>query len=200
MEILEDDNNCCNPHSIVAEFYDKILGYVIKRVNDIEVAKDITQEVVGRLIEAYDKKIEIENIKAWLFRVAKNLIIDRYRKDDYLNFVDTNLDSENSDNDVSLSAEDFIISMIDILPNDYKVPLYMSDIENKKHAEIAKELNLSVSAVKMRCQRARKKLHELFLECCDIQYTENGSFASCTIKASCDILLREEEKLNKKKE
>ncbi len=192
------NNECCDPHQIVSDFYDKIYGYVIKNIHDKEVAKDITQDVMGRLMSAYDNQVEINNVRAWLFKVTRNVIADRYRKKDVLDNVDSKHIPEPELNDEpNLSAEDFIIPMINLLPEKYRVPLYMSDIENIKQSEIAEKLNLSLSATKMRCQRARKKLHELFFQCCDIKYTENGSFAYCTIKSSCDILLDEEEKMNR---
>lgn len=199
---MTKDNNkteCCNPHNIVSDFYDKILGYVIKKVNDIDIAKDITQEVMGRMIDAYDKQLQVNNIKAWLFQVTRNIIADRYRRKDFLNYVDTEIESSAEDEIPAITAEDFIVPMIKLLPDEYSVPLYMSDIDNMKQSEIAEKLNLSLSATKMRCQRARKKLHELFLECCDIEYTESGAFAHCTIKASCDELHNIEKDINKKR-
>ena len=193
------ESECCIPHQIVTEFSDKILGYIVKRVNDVEAAKDITQEVMGRLIDAYDKQLPIDNVQAWLFQVTRNIIADRYRKKDVLNYADTDVDIPNESEEFNLTAEDFIIPMIKLLPEEHSIPLMMSDIENLKQSDIAEKLNLSLSATKMRCQRGRKKLYELFIECCDIKYTENGSFAHCTFKPSCDVLIKEEENLNRNK-
>jgi hypothetical protein len=40
----------------------------------------------------------------------------------------------------------------------------------------------------MRIQRGRKKLYDLFIECCDIEYTKDGAFLDCTIKDKCTPL------------
>lgn len=194
-----DKNQCCNIHSVVSDVYDKILGYVINKTNNKELALDITQDVMGRLIDAYNKNTKITNVKAWLFQVTRNAIADKYRKTDKLEFKSIEEQTPSADSEFNIMTEDFIIPMIKLLPEKYSFALYMSDIQNMKHADIAVKLNLSLSATKMRCQRARKKLHELFLECCDIHYTPKGAFASCTIKTTCTPLLQEEEKLNKKK-
>lgn len=190
------NKKCCNPHQIVSDFYEKILGYVIKQVNEENEAKDITQEVMGRLIDAYQKQTPINNVRAWLFQVTRNIITDKYRKKDVLHQAD---DFEETDfideEESSIGPEDFILPMIKLLPEEYSKPLYLSDIKRMKQADIAKDLKLSVSATKMRCQRGRKKLHELFLHCCDIEYGADGSFANCTIKQSCDVLLKEGDKL-----
>ncbi len=188
---------CCDPHEVVSDFYDKILGYVNKKVSDREEAKDITQEVMGRMIDAYDKHVAVSNVKAWLYQVTRNVIADRYRKKDLMKTVEPEGEYE-AESVPDISAEDFIIPMINLLPEEYRTPLYLSDIDSLKQSEIAERMNLSLSATKMRIQRARKKLHEMFLECCDIQYTESGSFAHCTIKSSCDVLLKEEDKLKRK--
>lgn len=191
----EKKATCCNLEQIVSDFYGKIWRYVIKKVNNEDIASDITQEVMARMIDAYNKNILIKNIGAWLFRVTNNVISDYYRRKDLIlyeeNKVDLSIEKENSE----LSAEDFIVPMLKLLPEKYRIPLYMSDIKNIKQAEIADKLNLSLSAVKMRCQRGRLKLHQLFQECCDIEYTKNGTFSRCTIKSTCHTLLKEKEKM-----
>lgn len=199
MKEKNKQQECCNTNSIVTEFYDKILGYVIKQINNIEVAQDITQEVMGRLIEAYNKDVAISNTKAWLFQVTRNIIADRYRKEEILQFEEESVETQEAESDFELMTEDFIIPMIKLLPKEYATPLLLSDIDNLEQAEVATKLNLSLSATKMRVQRARKKLYELFLECCEITYAEDGSFAHCTIKNHCTPLLDEEKNLNRRK-
>ncbi|MCT4672219.1 MAG: sigma-70 family RNA polymerase sigma factor [Prolixibacteraceae bacterium] len=188
---------CCNPQHVTIEFYDKIYGYVLKQVQSEEVAKDITQEVMGRMVDAYNNEKNVLNIRAWLFQVTRNIIVDRYRKDEIIQFEDELSQTKEAENDFELMAEDFIIPMIKLLPKEYATPLQLSDIDNLKQSEVATILNLSLSATKMRIQRARKKLYELFLECCDITYTEDGSFAHCSIKSHCSPLLEEEKKMKK---
>ena len=78
--------------------------------------------------------------------------------------------------------------MIQLLPKDYANPLMLSDIDKIPQKEIAKQLNLELSATKMRIQRARTKLRSLFVECCHLEYDKQGNFTGCSIKASCDPL------------
>ncbi|MCT4615309.1 MAG: sigma-70 family RNA polymerase sigma factor [Marinifilaceae bacterium] len=195
---MKKTNECCDKNKIVSEFYDQIFGYIIKRINNREKAQDITQEVMGRFIEAYNKNTPVKNIKAWLFQVTRNIIIDKYRKMDNLEFDNDKTDDISSEEEFKFEAEDYIIPMIKLLPKEYGLPLLMSDIEKRKQSEIAEKLNISLSATKMRCQRARKMLYNLFLECCNIEYTENGEFAYCTIKDSCKTLSSIEKEFNKK--
>lgn len=179
---------CCNVHKIISDFYSEILFFVKSKIKDSQKAEDITQEVMGRLIDAYNKQIRLNNIKAWLYKVTNNIITDNYRIIDIIEYSDQKLDVENTQHKFELKPEDFILTMIKCLPKEYSLPLIYSDIEKMKHKEIANKMDLSLSNVKVRIQRARKKLYDLFLECCDIEYSSDGNFMDCTIKKSCTDL------------
>jgi RNA polymerase sigma factor (sigma-70 family) len=55
-------------------------SFIRQRVPDPEEAEDILQDVFFELVEAYRLPEPIEQVGAWLFRVARNRIIDRFRK------------------------------------------------------------------------------------------------------------------------
>jgi RNA polymerase sigma factor (sigma-70 family) len=57
----------------------RLRNYIRKHVLDREAAEDILQEVFCELVEAYRLVKPIEQVSAWLFRVAKNRIVDRFR-------------------------------------------------------------------------------------------------------------------------
>jgi RNA polymerase sigma factor (sigma-70 family) len=57
----------------------RLRNYIRKQVLDPDAAEDILQDVFSELIEAYRLLKPIEQVSAWLFRVAKNRIIDRFR-------------------------------------------------------------------------------------------------------------------------
>ena len=57
----------------------RLRDYIRKHVVDLEAAEDILQEVFVELVEAYRLVKPIEQVSGWLFRVAKNRIIDRFR-------------------------------------------------------------------------------------------------------------------------
>jgi len=178
---------CCNIGDIVQEFYTYLKAYVIKKVGDEHVAEDIVQDVMLKLVESHEKSTEIENIKAWLFQVSRNTIYDYYKKSRIELEVGESLE-EDDDPFSKIVVSDYIIPMIKLLPTEYGRPLMLSDIDNIPQKDIAKHLGLGVSATKMRIQRGRKKLHNLFIECCNIEYDKNGNFIGCTIKNSCEPL------------
>lgn len=193
-------NTTNNIADTVKEFYGYLKGYVIKKVGDPLLAEDLTQEVMYRLAKAHDENRDIKNVKAWLFQTTRHVIADHYRAQEKNPVVDTRKEvrepaahSETYRFDeefVSISDADFILPIIKLLPKDYSKPLIMSDLENIPQKEIAKHLNLGLSATKMRIKRAREKLHRLFVECCEIEYDSRGEFAGCTIKDHCAPLMK----------
>ena len=58
----------------------RLRNFIRRRVADEADVEDILQEVFSELFEAYRLLQPIEQVGAWLFRVAKNRITDRYRK------------------------------------------------------------------------------------------------------------------------
>jgi RNA polymerase sigma factor (sigma-70 family) len=58
----------------------RLRNFIRKRVPDTADAEDILQEVFYELVEAYRLLKPIEQVGAWLFRVARNRITDRFRK------------------------------------------------------------------------------------------------------------------------
>ena len=55
-------------------------NFILRRVSDKTEAEDILQDVFHEFIQAYRLPAPIEQASAWLFRVARNRIIDRFRK------------------------------------------------------------------------------------------------------------------------
>lgn len=181
------ETECCDLNQIINDFYNHLKKYLTRKIKNNELAEDIVQEVMLKVVCAHQKNLQIKNLKAWLYQIARNTLIDYYRKnakiiqenDDHLKDSLYYLQEE------SFSPIDYLIPMIKFLPEKYGIPLMMSDIDNISQLDIAKKLNLSLSATKMRIQRARKMLYNLFIECCDIEYTKRGDFSHCEIKENC---------------
>src|SRR5258708_39065460 len=58
----------------------RLRNFIRKRVADRGDAEDILQEVFAELLEAYRLMKPVEQVGAWLFRVARNRITDLFRK------------------------------------------------------------------------------------------------------------------------
>ena len=58
----------------------RLASFIRRRVPDASEAEDILQDVFYEFVQAYRLPEPIEQVGAWLFRVARNRIIDRFRK------------------------------------------------------------------------------------------------------------------------
>jgi RNA polymerase sigma factor (sigma-70 family) len=58
----------------------RLLSFIRRRVADAAEAEDILQEALYELVSAYRLMQPVEQVGAWLMRVARNRIIDRFRK------------------------------------------------------------------------------------------------------------------------
>jgi RNA polymerase sigma-70 factor (ECF subfamily) len=175
---------------IFNEIWDKhkshLLNFIKTKISDEHIADDILQEVSIKLHDNLSRKKEIRNYKNWLFQVARNTIIDYYRKNKKhteitINEVETSPDTSACVCDLST----FIIK--NYLPKEYSKALYLSDIEQKPQQEIAKILNLSLPATKSRIQRARKKLKNVVSDCMDVSLNKKGQISDFELKNNCEI-------------
>lgn len=190
-----------NVTNTVQEFYSHLKNFITKKVSNPHIAEDLTQEVMYRLAKANEENKEIRNVKAWLFQTARHVIADHYREN-YRNPIAKTQSEfpalQSEEGEMAISSEvDFLIPMIKLLPDTYSRPLLMSDIQDIPQKEIAKRMGLGLSATKMRVQRGRKKLRDLFTSCCDIEFDANGDFVRCTIKGHCKPLLELRKELRK---
>ncbi len=95
----------------VARDESRLRNFIRNRVADAGDAEDILQDVFYELIEAYRMMKPIEQVSAWLFRVARNRIIDRFRRRKSESIHDSILRAPVFD------AEEDAFSLEDLLPS-----------------------------------------------------------------------------------
>ncbi|HXW15525.1 MAG TPA: RNA polymerase sigma factor [Terriglobia bacterium] len=79
IKIMTDEQNHRIAETVERE-QTRLRNFIRKRVLDESEAEDILQEVFYELVQAYRLMKPVEQVGAWLFRVARNRIIDRFRK------------------------------------------------------------------------------------------------------------------------
>jgi RNA polymerase sigma factor (sigma-70 family) len=83
--------------SVVRRERGRLLAFIRKRVADAGEAEDVLQEAFYELVAAYRLMQPIEQVGAWLIRVARNRIIDRFRKRRPQLLADIAADEEETD-------------------------------------------------------------------------------------------------------
>ncbi len=154
-------------------YIEKIYRFVYFKVSSREEAEDITSETFlkawGYLIENGNSK-EVKNFAGFIYRVARNLIIDFYRKRGARQEV--NLDPEmeiaiddKRFNQVAVNQElEKVLKTLKKLKQEYQEIVLLKYVEEMSVGEIAEILGKSNLNVRVTLHRAGKKLKELYGE------------------------------------
>lgn len=161
----------------IQQLYNPLFLYIKKRVNNQEDAEDLTQEVFFKLSKSDSSKPE--NIKSWVYTIAKNAITDYYRKKKVLTEDVDNVefvDEEEEDNKEAVNGlSSCVVSFINQLPEEYRSIMILSELENMPQKEIAETLGMNYTTVRSKVQRGRRKLKDVFTDCCTVLQGGKGS-------------------------
>lgn len=101
------------------------------------------------------------SFEGWMKRITVNTVLQKYRKEEYMNVVSENLEEEvevDSDyTDISLQT---LLQYIQELPNKYRLTFNMYVLDGYSHKEISQELGTSTGTSKSNLARARMILKE----------------------------------------
>ena len=165
-----------------AETLDRLTAFVAARVGDRETAADITQDVIVRSI-ASGALEHVDDPAAWLYRSARNAVIDHYRTrrthvsdDDLENWPELTV-SGNQPNDATRALAHCLRPLLEQLPPSARDALISVDLDGTTHRKAAETLGISVSGMKSRVQRARRDLKELLEQCCTVEVDNRGAVA-----------------------
>jgi RNA polymerase sigma-70 factor (ECF subfamily) len=149
------------------KYLDEIYRFSYLGVGDSWEAEDITENVFLKTWEQlpiiYSQDSEIDNFRAWLYRIARNLIIDYIRSKKPVN-LDYDISTEEtspenifSDNHMSKRLTKAIMQLE---PN-YRQIIVLRFINQLSHGEAAKIMKLGYSNVRVLQHRALKKLRAI---------------------------------------
>jgi len=163
----------------------RLLRFIQKRVEDQGDAEDILQDVFYELTEAYRLMQPVEQVGAWLYRVARNRIVDRFRKkrpetfselagetpgEGALRFEDL-LPSPNAGPD-ALYARSVLLDELDDaleeLSPDQREVFIAQEIEGRSFRELSQETGLNINTLVSRKHYAilhlRRRLRAIYEE------------------------------------
>lgn len=177
--------------TIWENYRDNIKAFLHSKVSSPEDVDDLLQEIVIKTYKSLDTLNSASSIKPWLFQIARNTIIDFYRKKGRLNEAlqdEFHLNEEDLDTQTELArcVEPFIQN----LPSENAALLTAIDIEGQSQKEYASNSDISYSTLKSRVQKSRKLLRKLFDDCCHMSFDQFGNIIeyapkSGSCKSSC---------------
>lgn len=148
---------------------DSLFRFVFFRVNDREAALDLVQESFVKLWEVLSSGRDIDNARAFLFRIASNKVIDRYRKVKEYSLDLLAEEGFDASLEAAVSIEEGIdmkeaMKVLETLPEKYREAVWLRNVEEWAVKDIAKHLGESENAVSVRIHRGiamwRKKIRD----------------------------------------
>ena len=145
------------------ELADKLFNHCFFKVSHREAAKDLVQETFTKSWKHIASGKEVLNLKAFLYKVANNLVIDHYRRS-----KDVSLDalredgfdhSINGGEEIVVAAEHSrVLSVLKKLPKAHREIIVWRFVDGLTPKDIAEISGISENAVSVRLNRAMKKL------------------------------------------
>ncbi len=164
---------------LVGRYRNQITSYIYRMTNDYETAVDLAQETFVRIYCARDRYQRSYAFSTYIYRIATNLAISELRKRKRRRLVSlTGLFQTRGDGAeprefnpadarplqdtelVEAERHAAVARAITTLPEKYRAPLVLRDVEGKTYEEIARILQTSEGTVKSRISRARSFLRE----------------------------------------
>ena len=165
-----------NTQDIWGSLKEPLFYFILKRVKDEEISKDILQEVFIKIHLNLDQLRDSSKLKAWVFQITRNQVSEYFRKtkqEDILNEYDI---EKLSEDDLKQNEIDFCCfeNLIQELPEKYAEVLTLISVEGKKQQEAASQLHLTLPNIKSRVHRAKEMLKQKFIECCQFSLNDQG--------------------------
>lgn len=147
---------------------DALFRYALYNLNNRELSKDMVAETFARIWNYLVNGGKIDNMRAFLYRTLKNLIVDYFRSKKTLS-LDRIMEEETFVEPVSdiISPEEYsdgkvVMRILDQISPDYKEIIIMRYVQGLSFKEIAKINDENENTVAVRFHRAIKRLKEIF--------------------------------------
>lgn len=173
-------------------YKDRLLAFIRSKASRPEDAEDLLQEVFVRVHTGLCCLPPRDSFERWVYRVARNLIIDHYRgRRDNLALDDepeSPYGRAEFEDDPAARIAFSLREMIGSLPEPYRGALIATEYEGLTQAEYAESAGVSLAAAKSRILRARVRLKEALLACCHFELDSFGGIVDYEPRcAACDL-------------
>ena len=153
-------------------YHRPLYGFFVRLTNQPSVSEDLVQIVFYRILKYRHTYRDEGKFSAWIYHLARKVAADHFRKHattptpadpaDLLDYTDT----EPQPSEQAANAEDVVLlrTALARLPLEHREVLVLSRLQHLGHKEIARLLDCSVGAVKVRAHRALKELRDVYFK------------------------------------
>jgi len=164
-------------------------AYLLKKLSDPDLAKELLQETFLKAIRLGKKFCDIDNPRAWLYRVINNQVTDYLRKDKVRSIVSNDFDEHDISEHLTETdaeappvadlAQCLPIALQRLRAKDSQI-LRLCDMGGLTQVAYAERFDLSLPAVKSKIQRARMRLKKQLKSQCQILFDREGKVCCFT--------------------
>ena len=153
-------------------YHRPLYGFFVRLTNQPSVGEDLVQIVFYRILKYRHTYRDEGKFSAWIYHLARKVAADHFRK-----HASTPTPTDPADlqeqpdtavqpSEQAANAEDVVLlrAALARLPLEQREVLVLSRLQNLEHKEIAKLLDCSVGAVKVRAHRALKELRDVYFK------------------------------------
>ncbi len=158
----------------------EIRGYLTRQVGDARVAEDLLQDTFLKAIEQGARFCHLENPRAWLFRVARNRLIDLHRRNRPHIGIDADIAEEIEEIPAIETLTACLPRALRELDEKERKAITLCDLQGLTQSEYAAREGLSLPGAKSRVQRARKQLKQKLRDNCQIRFDDSGQVCCYT--------------------
>lgn len=153
-------------------YHKPLYGFFVRLTNQPSIGEDLVQIVFYRILKYRHTYRDEGKFSAWIYHLARKVAADHFRKHastpvptDPTNLVEQP-DAEPQPSEQAATTEDVVLlrAALARLPLEHREVLVLSRLQHLEHKEIAKLMDCSVGAVKVRAHRALKELREVYFK------------------------------------
>jgi len=149
--------------------------WLLSRLGNPADAEDLLQDVFEKAMLQGERFCSVENARAWLFRVARNALVDRYRMQrDQVELPD-DLSFDEPESDAVEDLSECLPRVLSELSAEDREAITLCDLDGMSQQRYAEMKGISLPAAKSRIQRARKRMRQRLENGCQVQLNEAGN-------------------------
>ena len=157
------------------KYEQELKGVLLSQLQDSQQADDLLQETFIKAIAEGSRFCELDNARAWLFRVTRNHLIDYYRRRKVNVEVPDHLPAITSQDEPVVNLTQCLPRAIGELSAEDGEAIQLCDLDGMSQQDFADYLEISLPGAKSRLQRARRRLKRNLSAACQVRYDEAGN-------------------------
>ncbi|MBH1930318.1 sigma-70 family RNA polymerase sigma factor [Serratia rubidaea] len=152
----------------------ELYRFLHTRTGDDDLAADLLQELFLKARAAADHFCQMHNPRAWLYTCARNLLLDIHKSAKPLLPLDESMPAPEENPTAITQLAACLPEVLQQLSEEERELIELCDIHQRSQKQVAADKALSLTAVKSRLLRARRRLKQQMIATCTVEFDESA--------------------------